>query len=209
MDAEICHVMRNLEDKKTIKKQPLKHTRSTTTRKTKITKFHQAGSFFPIHPRKKKNTNRVCLDIIEKPFIKKNDPLPVLLIFILEKKPHTFWNLVPLCKQIKTKQKKLFFSYNFFSLPPKKIYLFFSFNFREKLISRKFSWKLFFSRLSLSKNEVKTGNHFWLYIYEDIFLRFLHTTKKFISLSSFLKLDFKKNFTKNNRSKGVIIHSYI
>jgi len=67
------------------KKQPLKHT-TRTTRKTKITKFHQAGSFFP----RKKNTNRVCLDRIEKPFIKKNYPLPVLLIFILEKKPHTF-----------------------------------------------------------------------------------------------------------------------
>ena len=57
---------------------------------------------------------------------------------------------------------------------------------------------------------MKTGNHFWLYIYEDIFLRFLHTTKKIISLSSFLKLDFKKNLQKIiDQKESLSTHIYI
>jgi len=82
--------MRNLEDKKNHKKTAPKTYKNNKNKKNKNHEISSSRFLFSHTPLKKKNTNRVCLDIIEKPFIKKNDPLPVLLIFILEKKPHTF-----------------------------------------------------------------------------------------------------------------------
>jgi len=81
--------MRNLEDKKTIKKTAPKTYKINNNKKNKNHEISSSRFLFSHTPEKKIQIVFVLTEL-KNHSLKKKDPLPVLLIFILEKKPHTF-----------------------------------------------------------------------------------------------------------------------